>query len=74
MKIIKIFKLKIYIILILLTTYKKYTKDILYYIYLFIYLITFIVKKLSKKRIEENMKHKEKDGKKNWNRQNGFIV
>ena len=56
--IIKIFKIKIYIILILLTTNKNIQK--IYYI-LFIYLITFIVKKLSKKKIEENMKYKEKD-------------
>ena len=59
--IIKKFKSKIYIILILLTTHKNIQK--IYYI-LFIYLITFIVKKLSKKIIEETMKHKEKDEKK----------
>ena len=59
--IIKIFKLQIYIILILLTTHKNIQK--IYYI-IFIYLITFIVKKLSKKKIKENMKHKEKDEKK----------
>ena len=62
--IIKIFKLKIYIILIFLIIHKNIQKIyyiILYYIILYyIYLITFIVKKLSKK-IEENMKHKEKD-------------
>ena len=59
--IIKIFKLKIYIILILLITHKNI--QMIYYI-IFIYLITFIVKNLSKKRIGENMKHKEKDEKK----------
>ena len=59
--IIKNFKLKIYIILILLATHKNIQR--IYYI-IFIYLITFIVKKLSKKRIGENMKHKEKDEKK----------
>ena len=60
-RIIKFFKLKIYIILILLTTHKNI--QMIYYI-IFIYLITFIVKKLSKKIIEENMQHKEKDEKK----------
>ena len=44
--IIKIFKLKIYIILILLIIHKNIQR--IYYI-IFIYLITFIVKKLFKK-------------------------
>ena len=68
--IIKIFTLKIYIILILLTIHKNLQR--IYYI-LFIYLITFIMKNLSKKKIKKNMKYKEKD-KKNWKRQNGCIV
>ena len=58
-EIIKNFKLKIYIIPILLTIHKIYKGYII-----FIYLITFIVKKLSKKKIKENMKHKEKELKK----------
>ena len=62
--IIKNFKLKIYIILIFLTTHKNIQK--IYYI-IFIYLITFIMKKLFQKRIEENIKYKEKDGQKKKN-------
>ena len=62
--IIKKFKLKIYIILILLTTHKDIQKRYYIILYLFIYLITFIVKKLSKKIIEENMKYKKKMKKK----------
>ena len=60
-EIIKISNLKIYIILIFLTTHKNIQK--IYY-FIFIYLIIFIVKKLSKKIIEENIKYKEKDEKK----------
>ena len=52
-KIIKNFKLKIYIILIFLTIYENIQN--IYYI-IFIYLIT--VKKLYKKIIKQNMKHK----------------
>ena len=48
--IIKKFKLKIYIILILLTIHKNI--QMIYYI-IFIYLITFIVKKLSMKKIKK---------------------
>ena len=61
MRIIKIFKLKIYIILILLIIHKNIQRIyyIIFYYIIFIYLNTFIVKKLSKK-IEENMKHKKK--------------
>ena len=57
-KIIKNFKLKIYIILILLIIHKNI--QTIYYIYLFNHIHR---EKLSKK-IKENMKHKEKDEKK----------
>ena len=55
-KIIKIFKLKYIYNTDSPNNSQKYTKNILYYIYL----ITFIVKKLFKKIIEENIKYKEK--------------